>query len=79
MLSGVTQPRWWHDEVFETIFTDNGAKTGKCDCCDHVGPLVECDSRRMDSDNTLNLCTYCAIRHHEYWDEMWDEYNRGRL
>jgi len=25
------------------------------------------------------LCDLCAEEHYEYWDDMWQEYNRGRL
>lgn len=25
------------------------------------------------------LCPRCAEAHHEHWDEMWGDYNRGRL
>lgn len=25
------------------------------------------------------LCRCCAEEHHDYWDEMWADYNSGRL
>jgi hypothetical protein len=32
-----------------------------------------------DPNAPVLLCRPCAKEHHEYWDEMWDEYNRGRV
>jgi hypothetical protein len=32
-----------------------------------------------DPNKSIPLCRPCAIKHHEYWDDMWHEYYRGRL
>ena len=32
-----------------------------------------------DPNAHLLLCSECAILHHEFWDDMWDQYNAGRL
>lgn len=32
-----------------------------------------------DPNRDVWLCRECAKLHHEYWDEMWDNYNSGRL
>ena len=59
--------------------------------CQHCGGSDDVrlvDSRtqyeRIKEDTTdpnadLLLCRSCAIAHHAYWDEMWNDYNRGRL
>lgn len=61
--------------------------------CEHCGAMkgLESESSRTmyhwdgewnDPNNpnrNVLLCRQCAFMHHEYWDEMWDDYNRGRL
>lgn len=32
-----------------------------------------------DPNRMQLLCRTCAIMHHEYWDDMWQEYYSGRL
>jgi len=32
-----------------------------------------------DKLNWVRLCPKCAKYNNEYWQEMWDEYYRGRL
>lgn len=63
---------------------------GKGEMCFHCGSRegVEMESARTayeptdddpDPNADIPYCRVCAGKHHEYWDEMWDEYNRGRL
>jgi hypothetical protein len=51
-------------------------------CRSFFGLKKEC-SRTMYCDESLNapllLCRRCAILHHEYWDDMWNEYHSGCL
>ena len=67
----------WRQDVMEAFLglTD----VGECFRCAKQLPLVECDSRRLDSDNGYMLCAWCAEEYHEHWDEMWNEYWSGRL
>jgi len=32
-----------------------------------------------DEDNIVHMCDQCAAKNDDYWQEMWDEYNRGRI
>jgi hypothetical protein len=32
-----------------------------------------------DPNQPVPLCRECAEGHHAYWDEMWADYNSGRL
>lgn len=32
-----------------------------------------------DPNSDRALCRACAEKHHEYWDEQWDDYNRNLL
>ncbi len=32
-----------------------------------------------DPNKDIPLCRLHAKEHHEYWDEMWAEYNPGRI
>ena len=32
-----------------------------------------------DPNADIPYCSPCAVEHHEHWDEMWAEYNSGRL
>jgi hypothetical protein len=65
----------------------------KCEMCPHAFHRttihgLRCESSRTmyhwdgtgkDPNRSLLLCRQCAILHHDYWDEMWDQYNAGRL
>lgn len=57
-----------------------------CECCGHTTRTVTMeDSRTMydwdgvgeDPNRAKALCSMCAIEHHEYWDDMWDQYYQG--
>ncbi len=55
-------------------------------CCSFFGlkhessrTLYPWDGTGEDPNADLILCHRCAILHHEYWNDMWDEYNSGRL
>ena len=58
-----------------------------CEHCSTVFGLDHEESRTMyhwegegeDPNRSLLLCRQCAILHHDFWDEMWDQYNAGRL
>jgi hypothetical protein len=39
----------------------------------------EWDGKGEDPNRCVVLCRECAKEHHEHWDEMWEEYYRGRL
>jgi len=32
-----------------------------------------------DPNAPVPLCRDCAEHHHAYWDEMWEQYNSGRM
>jgi hypothetical protein len=62
----------------------------KCEYCGHLTGLKLESSRTkyfwegpLDSTNDPNrmrlLCRCCAEEHHSYWNDMWEEYYRGRL
>lgn len=59
----------------------------RCEHCKTMKGLGYEDSRTMYPWNGEGknpnapwlLCKRCAEMHHDYWDDMWDEYNRGRL
>ena len=66
----------WEEEVMEALLLGHGDR-GKCEMCEEETIMVECSSRRMDTDKVYNLCPICASEHHQYWDDMWAEYYRG--
>jgi len=37
------------------------------------------DSGEPDPNADILLCGVCAEHHHEYWDDMWDEYYATRF
>lgn len=37
------------------------------------------DGEGEDPNRPVALCPECAKFHHEYWDEMWNEYYAGLL
>ena len=45
--------------------------------------ITQQDCRTQYADPSQNrspwLCAECAQAYHDYWDEMWANYNRGRL
>lgn len=59
----------------------------KCANCGNTEGVAWESSRTMyprkpgepDPNAPVSLCRDCAAEHHEYWDERWEEYNRGRL
>ena len=55
----------------------------KCADCGAEKDVYLENSRTFYDDDAQNkpipLCPNCADRHHEYWDEMWDDYNSGVL
>ncbi len=60
---------------------------GICECCGSMDGVEAEDSRTSycwngegeDPNRSVFLCRLCALVHHDFWDEQWDEYNRGRL
>lgn len=36
-------------------------------------------SGKPDPNRDSALCRECAVEHHDYWTDMWDEYNSGRF
>lgn len=66
---------------------------GKAGGCEHCGTSegVEREDARTayhyegeagcfeDPNRSIMLCRDHAAMHHAYWDEMWAEYNSGRL
>lgn len=87
---GAEKHGWSHSEWCSTF----GANFERHKCegsmgpCDAEGPGVEQESSRTmyhwdgtgeDPNRDPWLCRDCARIHHEHWDEMWDDYNRGRL
>ena len=59
----------------------------RCEACGEAGDVRKEDSRTQyhwdgtgeDPNAPLHLCRDCAETHHANWDEMWREYNAGRL
>ena len=55
----------------------------KCPCCEKEADEIE--RRRMntayvdDDSNWMISCLPCFDEMEEYWQERWDDYNRGRL
>lgn len=67
----------WEPAIVEVILL--GGEQGVCECCEHVGDVLENDSRRMDCDRKWILCVHCSAEHNEHWDDMWQEYYSGCL
>ena len=70
----------------ERCQSEEGVKAIPAMTAYHPTPLSRW--KRLMLDNPLDppdpnadvyLCPDCAQDHVEYWTEMWDEYNRGRL
>ena len=68
----------WEVEIMEATLLGHGDH-GYCDFCAERSILIYCESRRMDSDKSYNLCPHCTAEYHERWDEQWEEYYRGRM
>jgi hypothetical protein len=39
----------------------------------------EWDGEGDDPNRDIALCPLCEAEHNEFWDDMWREYNQGRL
>lgn len=50
-----------------------------CSRCETVIGVRMESSRRVDDRLDIPLCGWCAEEHHAHWDEMWDDYNQGRI
>lgn len=37
------------------------------------------DGEGEDPNAPINLCPYCAMEHHAYWDDMWSDYYGSRF
>ena len=37
------------------------------------------DGKGDDPNHPVLLCEDCAKEYHDYWQEMWDDYNASRL
>lgn len=56
----------------------------RCDTTENVSleNSRTCHVAREEEPNPnapIPLCPSCAKEHHEYWDEMWADYYRGRI
>jgi len=59
----------------------------KCEHCGREGSAhwessrtqYHWDGKGEDPNRAVALCSSCAERHHEYWDEMWQDYYSGLL
>lgn len=54
-----------------------------CERCGEVGLHVTkqpCRTAYAEAASNVSpmLCPACSEEYHDYWDNMWDEYNRGR-
>jgi hypothetical protein len=72
----------WRQHRFE-----QNVALGGCERCASFYPTTMQASRTAyawngegkDPNLPLRLCTDCAVDHHAYWDERWDDYWRGCL
>ena len=72
------QTRWWYWLIPGRM---------RCKFCDWPFGVEYEDSRTAyfwdgngeDPNKSVLLCRQCAEAHHSYWDEMWAEYNYGRI
>jgi hypothetical protein len=37
------------------------------------------DGKGENPNKSIHLCRLCAKEHHEYWNDMWDDYYYSRL
>lgn len=61
----------------------------KCECCGRLCGLRLEEGRTLypykgnsvkdDPNRKQLLCRQCAVLHHEYWDDMWQDYYNGRM
>lgn len=79
--------RWWAFKgLLYRIQSWFWRKFHRCERCGARPAKVESsrtayhwDGNGEDPNRDPWLCAACAREHHTYWDEMWDEYYRGRL
>ena len=67
-------------KIHSFLYKHAGTCTGVEGICFNIGYKQRQNTAYVDDQcNWVHLCDDCAKVNDEYWSEMWDEYNRGRL